>query len=238
MQEAIQDGRGTRYVADQLAPVFQGTVRRHHRGTRLVTTHDDLEQILPRTLRQLFHAHVVDDQQIRLQVTGQHLVLAAQRFVVQEVADHVEDRAVQHHEARLQRLVAQRLPEKALADAWRSQQQHVPGLADKAARCQIEDLLLLDRRVERPVEVLQGLQLAKLGGLDTPPQLAIATHRQFVVQDHLQKLRMVQAVAGRLVESDFQAFQQPGQTQLLQGGTQRFSHGQTSFWNASWTNWP
>ncbi len=85
---------------------------------------------------------------------------------MQEVADHVEDRAVQHDEARLDGLVADGLGQMALADAGRSEQEHVAGLADEAAGGQVEDLLLLDRRVERPVEVVQRLQLAEAGGLD------------------------------------------------------------------------
>ena len=48
-----------------------------------------------------------------------------ERFVVQEVADHVEDRAVEHDEALLDRLVADGLDQKALARARRAEQQHV-----------------------------------------------------------------------------------------------------------------
>ena len=49
------------------------------------------------------------------------------------------------------------------------------------------------------------------------PHLPVATHRQFVLQDQFQELGVVQAVAGRLVQTDLQAVEQPRQAQLLQG---------------------
>ena len=96
----------------------------------------------PGPLGQLLHAHVVDDQQVGLEIAGQDLLLAAERFVVQEVADHVEDRTVQHDEAALDRLIADRLDEEALAHAGRSEEQHVAAFADEPARRQVEDLFL------------------------------------------------------------------------------------------------
>jgi hypothetical protein len=68
-------------------------------------------------------------------------------------------------------------------------------------------LLLLDRRVERPVEVLQRLQLAELRRLDPALHLAVAAHGQLVLQDQLQELGVIEAVAGCLLEADLQAVQ-------------------------------
>ena len=148
---------------------------------------------------------------------------------MQEVADHVEDRAVQHHEAGLDGLVADGLHQN---DSCR--RPAVPAsstsrrFADEAARRQVEDLLLLDRRVEGPVEVVQGFQLAEASGLDAPVQLPLAAHDQFVLQDQFQELGVVEMVAGRFLQAHVQAFQQPGQAQLLQGLGQRFVHREDS----------
>ena len=63
MEEAIEqrgDGGG---VAEQLAPVVDGTVRREQRGGAFVAAHDELEQIFGGGVRQLPHAEIVDDQQ-------------------------------------------------------------------------------------------------------------------------------------------------------------------------------
>jgi hypothetical protein len=84
--------------------------------------------------------------------------------------------------------------------------------------------------------VVERLQLAELGRLDASLQRAVGPHRQLVLEDQLQELDMVEVVAGGLVQTHLQAFQQPGQTQLLQGGTQGLSHRAASFWKVSWTS--
>ena len=44
LQEAIEDRRGAGHVADQLAPVLERAVARHHRALDLMPPHDDLEE--------------------------------------------------------------------------------------------------------------------------------------------------------------------------------------------------
>jgi len=79
VQEAVQDRRRGRDVSQQLVPVLQGMVRGHHRGHRLAPSQDDLEEALAGTLGQLFDAHVIDDQKVRLQILGQHFVLPGEQ---------------------------------------------------------------------------------------------------------------------------------------------------------------
>jgi hypothetical protein len=109
MQEPVQDRRGRRNIADQLAPVLQGAVRGHHGGADLVPPHDDLEQVFAGPLGQLLHPKIIDDEQVRLEIAGQDLLLTVEGLVLQEVPHHVEDRAVQHRVTRFDRLVADRL---------------------------------------------------------------------------------------------------------------------------------
>jgi hypothetical protein len=68
----------------------------------------------------LLHAHVIDDKQIGLEILAQDFVLAAQGFVVEEVADHVEDGAIQDQEARFDRLIAESLDQDRRGETWLS----------------------------------------------------------------------------------------------------------------------
>ena len=52
-----------------------------------------------RPLRQLLHAKIVDDDEVWLEVSGQHSVDPGEGLVVQEVADQIKDRSIQHREA-------------------------------------------------------------------------------------------------------------------------------------------
>jgi hypothetical protein len=177
---------------------------------------DDLEQAFAGTLRQLLHAHVVNDEQVRLEILRQHLVTVAEQFVMKEVTDQVEDGAVQDQEASLDGMVAECLGQKTLADAWRPQKQNVAMVSDEVARRQLEDRLFGDRCVEAPIELIESLDLAELSGLDAPLQLAIGTHSEFVVEDQLQELAMIEMIGGGLVQTHFQGGQQTGQAKLLE----------------------
>ena len=103
-----------------------------------------------------------------------------------------------------------------LADARRTGQQHVAVLTHESARRQVVDLLLLDRAVEVPVEVLQGLRLAEPGRLQAAGDQPLLTHGQLVGQHQFQELGVVQAVGRRLLQAHFQRLGHPAQTQLLQ----------------------
>ena len=63
MEEPIEqrgDGGG---VAEQLAPVVDGSVRRQQRRRAFVAAHDHFQEIFGGGVRQFPHAEVVDDQQ-------------------------------------------------------------------------------------------------------------------------------------------------------------------------------
>ena len=62
MQDAVEHGGHSRYVAQELSPVFHRPVGSEQRAGAFVTAHDNLQQIFSRGQRQLAHAEVVDDQ--------------------------------------------------------------------------------------------------------------------------------------------------------------------------------
>ncbi len=166
VQEPVENGGGAGDIPDQLAPIFQRPIAGHDCGTRFVAAHDDLEQVFARPLGQLLHAHVIDHQQIGLQVTREHLVVRVEGLFVQEVPHDVEDRVIQHDEALLDRLVGECLHQKALARTGWAEEQHVPCFADEAASGQIEDLLFVDGGIEGKIKFVERLELAKLSRLD------------------------------------------------------------------------
>lgn len=70
VQEAVEDGGGGGDVADEFSPIFQRAIRRHNGGADFVAAHDDFEKIFAAAFGQLLHAHVVDDEQVGLEVAG------------------------------------------------------------------------------------------------------------------------------------------------------------------------
>src|SRR6185369_2576921 len=102
-----------------------------------------------------------------------------------------------------------------------------------AAAGQIEDLLLLHRGIEGPLEVVERLVLAEAGGFQATLELAIGADREFVLEDQLQELAMVQGVALRFLQAHVQTGKQPRQTQLAECGGEGVVH-EISFWKEWW----
>ena len=63
MEEAIEEGRHGRGVAEQLPPVVHGTIRREQRGRPFVAAHDELEEVLGGGVGEPAHAEVIDDEE-------------------------------------------------------------------------------------------------------------------------------------------------------------------------------
>jgi hypothetical protein len=63
-------------TSPKLAPIVDWAVRGHHRAFDFVTPHDDLEQEFSTSLGELFHSHVVDDYEVRLEIPGKDFIVA------------------------------------------------------------------------------------------------------------------------------------------------------------------
>ena len=120
VQEAVEDCRSCGDIAQQLAPVFQRPVGSHHRAPRFVAAHHDLKEKLTATFGQLLHPKVINDQQVRLEVTRHHSVVAVHRFVMKQVTNHIKDASVVNVVTLLDQLVTDPLDDVALASSRRS----------------------------------------------------------------------------------------------------------------------
>ena len=81
VQKAIEDRGGGGHVLQELAPVFRGAVAGHDRRFVFVPAHDDLEEIFPGMFGELLESHVVDDEEIGLEIMPQDFVALLQRFL-------------------------------------------------------------------------------------------------------------------------------------------------------------
>src|SRR5271169_2954759 len=62
VQKTIQHGGDGGTIAEQLSPVFHGSVRSNQRAGSFVASHDDFKQFLSGGQRQLAHSQVIDDE--------------------------------------------------------------------------------------------------------------------------------------------------------------------------------
>ncbi|SEI22232.1 hypothetical protein RTCCBAU85039_6818 [Rhizobium tibeticum] len=66
VNEAIQDGVSKRWVCDDLVPAIQRHLAGDDRRSPLVAVFDDLEEIAPLIVVELFRSPVIEDKQVGL----------------------------------------------------------------------------------------------------------------------------------------------------------------------------
>ncbi len=201
MQEAVKDGRGGRYVADQLAPLFQRTIRCHHRRLQFVPPHDHLKKVFARPLGQRLDAHVVNYQQVALEVFVHNLVLPGEGFVTHKIANNIEDRPVLHRKPILDSLITDGLCDVTFTHTGRANQQNISALTNELAGSKVIHRLPRHRRIERKIKAVYRLEFPEHRLLETPLDHPFAANLNLVLQKKFQELRMVQLVAGGFLKS-------------------------------------
>ena len=146
------DGCG---VAEQLAPVVDWAIRRQQCRCPLVPAHDQLEQILGGSGRQLAHAEVVDHEEWHGSELSHDLLATALEGRVREFLEEHMRLAVADAMSLLDRAEADRLGEVTLAGARRSEEEHVLASLDEARSGELVDELAVHLLVEVEVEVVE-----------------------------------------------------------------------------------
>ena len=85
--QAVEDGAGQAFRAEDLGPLVEGQVRGDDHGSALITLGDDLEQQLGTGLRERDEAQFVDDEKI---IRGEALLQALEPAVVDRLDQFVE----------------------------------------------------------------------------------------------------------------------------------------------------
>jgi hypothetical protein len=176
----------------------------------------------------LLHAHVVDDEQIGLEITGEDLVVAGEGFVVEEVANDVEDGAIEDGATLLDDMKAKGLDDVAFADAGRSEEENVAVLAEEASGGEVEDLLPGELRIEGPVEGVEGFEIAEAGGVDATLDLSIGANEEFVLEKEFEEVGVAEAIGLGFMQADIETLGQSGEAELAEGGGESIVHGMVS----------
>src|SRR4030095_8778560 len=105
----------------------------------LVTTHDELKQVLRGRVRELPHPEIIDDEQGHGREVGEKSLTRAIEGGVGDVFNQRVRLAIDHAIALLDRRAPNRLREMALAGARGTEKERVFALADEAGRRQLVD---------------------------------------------------------------------------------------------------
>src|SRR5437870_11192219 len=103
-----------------------------------------------------------------------------------------------------------------LAEAGGAEDQRAPALGDEAQGGQIQDELLGQLGVERPIEVLECPQLRQLGLLEAALEEKIAAARQLVLDEQLQELDVGEVVVDGLLVANRQRRHEAGEAEVAE----------------------
>ena len=110
------------------------------------------------------------------------------------------EEAVEDEKSLLDRLAADGLGEMRFSDARRSDEKDVAALADEVAGGEVIDRLALERGIEAPVEVVEGLQFSEGGELEVSCDEAFLAHVQLVLQDQFEEILVGEVMSALLPE--------------------------------------
>ena len=151
VEQSVEDGAGGRHVAQELSPFLDGTVGGHQGGAVFVAAHDDLQEDFAAFWRQDLEPHVVNDEEIGLEIFSQQAALASLGCLSGKLTHQVEHRAVEHQEAGLDGLDSDGLSQMAFSHPGRADKERVALLADKVTGGQFVDAGPIDGGVESKV---------------------------------------------------------------------------------------
>ena len=143
--------------------------------------------------------------------------MLAESFILHEIADQVEDGAIEHLKVHFDCLISHRLSEVRFSNAWRTEEKDILGLADKVAGGQIINVFSVDGWIETPIKVFQRFQAPEIGGFGAAFHHALLADIDFVLADQFQELGMAQPVGDRFLEPHVQGLQRTGEAELFQG---------------------
>src|ERR1700689_1559794 len=171
VQQPIQHCGDGGAVAEQLSPVFHGSIRRNQSACSLIAPHDDFQQFLGCGQWKLAHSEVVDDEK-RYGSEQFHVLLAfviergVGQFFQQGVGFAIENAIVLLDDA-----VPDGLGDVALTPPRWAKEQGILTPTDPGGSSQVEDQTAIHLWVELEVEVVELLVcVAELRLLVTPLQ--------------------------------------------------------------------
>jgi len=189
VKEAVEYCGGSGDIADKLSPFFEGPVGGHEGGFDFISAHDDLEEVFARFRRKLFDAHVVDNEQVALEVSFHHALVNMFGSGYVEIVEDVEDGPVEDEFALFDELVADGLGQMAFADTRRTNEEDVLTTSGKITSGELVNLFSVDV-VEGKVEAIEGALFPEGGGLVAAVDEAFVSDIEFVLQERFKELLM------------------------------------------------
>jgi len=210
MGEPIETGRGQEWVVPEgLGPLGVVAVTGDQDRSPLVALADDLVEVLGFLGSKRPEAEVIEDQEVRSKIDREPSLVGSIGPTAVEMREHLLDGGKEHVVAPTTGLLTEGLGEMALAHAAGSDDEDILFAFDPRSRRQIEDLLPVDRGVERPVEPFERLVARKRRPPKSEHELLLTSALDFVLEQPFQELHVRELVLDGLTVTHVESLQNP-----------------------------
>ena len=155
VQEPIKHGADGGDIAEQLAPVLDGTIGCEQRAETLVAAHDDLQQILGGRMWEFAHAEVIDDKQRNGRHRFHELFASAVCNCLGQFIEHDVGFTIEHAVALQDDSLSDGLRQVTFPRPSRTEKQSVLSFVDEGAGGEVEDQTPIHLGIEGEVEVVE-----------------------------------------------------------------------------------
>ena len=163
VQETVEDGRCCWNIADEFPPFFNGPVGGHHCGSGFVSSHDNFKEVFTGFGRQLFDSHIINDEQIALEVFGHDAFVFFKEIVMQKLVNNIKDRAVKNGFSCSDKCLSDGLNQMAFSYSGRANEEDIVFLIKEPSCSQLVDVFTVDRWVKAKIKALQRALISETG---------------------------------------------------------------------------
>ena len=213
-EEAIENRGGRGDVAQELTPVLGGSVGGDEGRRLLVTSDEDLQQILGRVGTELAHTEILEREEIDPDELIDEFAASVGGARLEEVLRKIEGVLDQDAVSRPDRTHGDGGDGVALADSRRADQENPLMLSDEASGGEFAESSSGELGIEGPVEVGELLDLGDARLFQAAGEEAVTPAVHLILDEKLQEVAVWQSRARGLLEPDGKRFGHAGEAQV------------------------
>jgi hypothetical protein len=223
-EEAIENRRCRRDVAEEDPPVLRRSIGRDERRRRFVPAHEDFQEVLGGVRSQLLHPEVLEHQEVDAGELLHKLAAGASGVGLREIGRQVEGTANECAVAGANSADGDGSGDMRFADTGRTDEQHTGVCLDEACAGQFDDLGFRNLGIEGPVEVGQRLHDGDAGLFEPAGEEPVRAPRELVLDEQFEKLEMRERGGFRLGDATRQGIDDAGESEMAQSGRELWIH--------------
>lgn len=223
-QEAIEDRRGGRHVAEKDAPVLRGPIRRNERRRGFVPADEDFQEVLRGGRAELLHPEILEDEQVDAREVLDEGAARPRRVGFREIRDEIEGAADQDPAAGADRADRDRDRHVRFPDARRPDEQDARVGLDEARTGELDEGRFRQLRIEGPFEIGERLHRDNAGLLEPPRKEPVGPTGEFVLDQEFEEFEVRKRRGLSLRDAAGERFDHAGETEMAETGRELGIH--------------